>query len=79
MTTQYTQGKVLDRGKYGFAVRWTHVKPYAYESSMPDKETATLSVAAPGLLAALELIQHELQGGPYEMAVNAAITAAKGE
>lgn len=53
MTTQNTQGEVLDRGKYGFAVRWTHVKPYAYESSMPDKETATLSAASSKLLEAL--------------------------
>lgn len=44
----------MDRGKYGYAVRWAHVKPYAYESAMPDKETAQLCFAAPKMLEVLE-------------------------
>lgn len=47
MTTKHTPGRVLNRGKIGYAVDWN-----GFVSAMPDKQTATACAAAPDMLEA---------------------------
>lgn len=60
MMERNIRGEVLDRGKYGYAVSWRHTKPFPYESSMPDIETAKICVAAPRLLQILEVLSERV-------------------
>jgi hypothetical protein len=54
--------RVVDRGKYGYAVEY----PGGFVAAMPSKEVAQLTAAAPDLLGALEGALAQLTG-PAQM------------
>jgi hypothetical protein len=53
--------EVIDRGKYGFVIRWNHTTPYSYESSMPDEATAKRCAACQDMGDALKKLSFMAQ------------------
>lgn len=52
------KSELLDRGRVGFAIRWTQGgKAGGFESAMPTKEIALACAAAPEMLDALIQVQ----------------------